>query len=139
MGFATSMDPDQPAHPRSLVRIHAIRFKTLWGLTKLLANSMDPDQTARMRRLFWIHSGRKAHYVGFATVLLNVFGNTIHTCLWDDLHVTPRIQIWYMYDLNGSMLCFFKKKIICEFSCHAYVAKLKPYNAGTEITAYANQ
>ena len=73
MGFATSMDPDQPAHPRSLVRIHAIRFKTLWGLTKLLANSMDPDQTARMRRLFWIHSGRKAHYVGFATVLLKCF------------------------------------------------------------------
>jgi hypothetical protein len=24
--FATIMDPDQPAHPRSLIRIHAVRF-----------------------------------------------------------------------------------------------------------------
>jgi hypothetical protein len=24
-GFATSMDQDQPAHPRSLIRIHAVR------------------------------------------------------------------------------------------------------------------
>jgi hypothetical protein len=34
-GFATSMDPDQPAHPRSLIRIHAVRYQflyLLWGL-----------------------------------------------------------------------------------------------------------
>jgi hypothetical protein len=28
-GFATSMDPDQPAHLRSLIRIHAARLQTL--------------------------------------------------------------------------------------------------------------
>jgi hypothetical protein len=27
--FATSMDPDQPALPRSLIRIHAVRLQTL--------------------------------------------------------------------------------------------------------------
>jgi hypothetical protein len=53
------MDPDQPAHPRSLIRIHANRLQTLLQVEKLIANSMDPDQTARMRRLVWIHAGRK--------------------------------------------------------------------------------
>jgi hypothetical protein len=28
-GFATSMDPDQPAHPRSLIRIHTVRCQFL--------------------------------------------------------------------------------------------------------------
>jgi hypothetical protein len=26
-GFATSMDPDQPAHSRSLIRTHAVRYQ----------------------------------------------------------------------------------------------------------------
>jgi hypothetical protein len=38
-GFATSMDPDQPAHPRSLIRIHAVRLSTLLQVEKLTANS----------------------------------------------------------------------------------------------------
>jgi hypothetical protein len=58
-GFATSMDPDQPAHPRSLIRIHDVRLQTLLQIEKLIANSMDPDQTARTRRLVLIHAGRK--------------------------------------------------------------------------------
>jgi hypothetical protein len=29
-GFATSMDPDQPAHPRSLIRIHAVCYQFLY-------------------------------------------------------------------------------------------------------------
>jgi hypothetical protein len=41
------MDPDQSAHPRSLVRIHAVRLQTLLQVGKLTANSMDPDQTAQ--------------------------------------------------------------------------------------------
>jgi hypothetical protein len=45
------MDPDQPAHLRSLIRIHAVRLQTLLQVEKLKANSMDPDQIARMRRL----------------------------------------------------------------------------------------
>jgi hypothetical protein len=58
-GFTTSMDPDQPAPTRSLIRIHAVSLPTLLQVEKLIANSMDPDQTARMRRLVWIHAGRK--------------------------------------------------------------------------------
>jgi hypothetical protein len=38
------MDPDQPAHPRSLIRIPAVRLPTLLQVEKLIANSMDPDQ-----------------------------------------------------------------------------------------------
>jgi hypothetical protein len=53
------MDPDQPVHPRSLIRIHAVRLQTLKQVEKLIANSMDPGQTARMRRLVWILAGRK--------------------------------------------------------------------------------
>jgi hypothetical protein len=54
------MDPDQPAHPRSLIMIHAVRLQTLLQIVKLITNIMDPDQTARMRRLVWIHAGRRA-------------------------------------------------------------------------------
>jgi hypothetical protein len=53
------MDPDQPAHPHSLIRIHAVRLPTLLQVEKLIANIMDPDQNARLRRLVWIHAGRK--------------------------------------------------------------------------------
>jgi hypothetical protein len=53
------MDPDQPAHPHSLIWIHAVRLQTLLQVEKLIANSMDADQTARMRRLFWIQAGCK--------------------------------------------------------------------------------
>jgi hypothetical protein len=28
--FAASMDPDQPAHPRNLIRIHAVRYQFLY-------------------------------------------------------------------------------------------------------------
>jgi hypothetical protein len=52
------MDPDQPAHLHSLIKIHAVRLPTLLQVEKLIANSMDPDQTARMRWLVWIHAGR---------------------------------------------------------------------------------
>jgi hypothetical protein len=53
------MDPDQPVHPRSLIRIYAVRLPTLLQVEKMIANSMDPDQTVCMRRLVWIHAGRK--------------------------------------------------------------------------------
>jgi hypothetical protein len=53
------MDPDQPVHPRSLIKIHAVRLQTLLQVEKMIANSMDPDQTTRMRRVVWIHAGRK--------------------------------------------------------------------------------
>jgi hypothetical protein len=53
------MDPDQSAHPRSLIRIHDVRLQTLLQVEKMIANSMDPDQIAQMRRLVWIHAGHK--------------------------------------------------------------------------------
>jgi hypothetical protein len=53
------MDPDQHAHPPSLIRIHAVCLETLLQVEKLIANNMDPDQTALMRRLVWIHAVRK--------------------------------------------------------------------------------
>jgi hypothetical protein len=56
------MDPDQLAHPRSLIRIHAVRLQTLLQVEKLIANSMDPDQTAQMR----IHAGRKPIMLGLS-------------------------------------------------------------------------
>jgi hypothetical protein len=31
-GFATSMDPDQPAHLGSLIKIHAVRYRFLYLL-----------------------------------------------------------------------------------------------------------
>jgi hypothetical protein len=43
-GFATSMDPDQPAHPRSLIKIHVVRLPTILQEEKLIANRMDHDQ-----------------------------------------------------------------------------------------------
>jgi hypothetical protein len=48
--FATSMVPDQSAHPHSLIRIHTVRLQALIQVEKLKANSMDPDQTARLRQ-----------------------------------------------------------------------------------------
>jgi hypothetical protein len=50
---------DQPAHPRSLIRINAVCLQTLLQVEKLIVNSMDLDQTERMRRQVWIHAGRK--------------------------------------------------------------------------------
>jgi hypothetical protein len=54
--FATSMNPDQPAHPCSLIRIHAVRLQTLLSVEKVKANSVDPDQNAQMCRLVSIHA-----------------------------------------------------------------------------------
>jgi hypothetical protein len=53
------MDPDQPMHLGSQIRIHAVRYQFLYLFKGLLANSINPDQIARMRRLVWIHAGRK--------------------------------------------------------------------------------
>jgi hypothetical protein len=65
------MDSDKPAHPHSLIRIHAVLLQTLLQVEKLIANNMDFDQTAQRRRLIWIHTGRKTHYDGFVMAWLN--------------------------------------------------------------------
>jgi hypothetical protein len=61
------MDPDQPAHPRSLIRIHAVRLPTLLQVAKLIANTMDPDQTGQADLdPYW----SQTHYVGFVMARL---------------------------------------------------------------------
>jgi hypothetical protein len=65
------MDPDQPAHPRSLIRIHAIRLQTLLQVEKLIANSMDPDQKYAQACLDPCWS--QTHYVGFVVARLIFF------------------------------------------------------------------
>jgi hypothetical protein len=73
--FPTSMDPDQPAHPRGLIRIHAVRLQTLLQVEKLIANSMDPDQTAQAGLApCW----SQTHYVGFIVTRLIHF--TVSQC-----------------------------------------------------------
>jgi hypothetical protein len=61
--FSTSMNPDQPAHPRSLIRIPAVRLQTLLQVEKLKENGMDPDQTGLDP--CW----SQTHYVGFVVTL----------------------------------------------------------------------
>jgi hypothetical protein len=70
--FATSMYLDQPAHPRSLIRIHAVRLPTLFQVEKLIAYIMDPDQTADAQAGLdpcW----SQTHYVGFVMTRLIYF------------------------------------------------------------------
>jgi hypothetical protein len=57
------MDPDQPAHPSSLIRIHAVRLQTLKQVKKLIANSMDAQAGLDP---CW----SQTHYVGFAVTRL---------------------------------------------------------------------
>lgn len=44
--WATSVDPDQSAHPWHLIRIYTVRFLVRNNLINLKATSVDPDQTA---------------------------------------------------------------------------------------------
>ena len=48
---ATSEDSDQPAHPRSLIRVFSVRMKYLGFLATHRAHSEDSDQTRRIPRL----------------------------------------------------------------------------------------
>jgi hypothetical protein len=57
------MDPDQPAHPRSLIRIHAVSLPTLLQVEKLIANSMDAQAGLDP---CW----SQTHYVGFVVTRL---------------------------------------------------------------------
>ena len=49
--FEPSEDSDQPAHPRSLIRVFAVRLKMFWIFGPLTECPMKTDQTARKRRL----------------------------------------------------------------------------------------
>jgi hypothetical protein len=76
------MDPDQPAHPRTLVRIHAVRLPTKLQVEKMKANSMDPDQTARMQ----------THYVGFVLTRL-IYGKSSFNLIYFILFISYYVFI----------------------------------------------
>jgi hypothetical protein len=81
--FATSMDPDQPAHPRSLIRIHAVRLQTLLQVEKLIAN--------------W----SQTHYVGFVMTCVTQIGRSFR--LSSIVRLRPVRAVW-----SGSMLFAYK-------------------------------
>ena len=70
-GFSPSENSEQPGHPRSLIRVFAVRMKKHWILSYPLsawrsigslathwAHSEDSDQTEWMPRLIWVFAGR---------------------------------------------------------------------------------
>jgi hypothetical protein len=78
------MDPDQPAHPRSLIRIHAVRLQTLLQLEKPITNSMDPDQTARNALCWFCHDAAHISVVVPLSIPLSLktaFFSHIDQCL----------------------------------------------------------
>jgi hypothetical protein len=93
--IATSMDPDQPAHPRSLIMIHAVCLQTQKQVEIQIANSVDPDQTARMRRLVWIYADRKP-----ITLVLSWHGSyNCYLKFWDAPHLIYFLTFIYIYIL----------------------------------------
>ena len=49
--YADSGGPDQPAHPRSLIRAFSVRYQNHWILQCVSMESKDPDETLRVRRI----------------------------------------------------------------------------------------
>ena len=60
---ASSEDSDQPAHPRSLIRVFAARLRRIGSLATHRVPCENSDQTARMRRLIWVFIGRTCNLV----------------------------------------------------------------------------
>jgi hypothetical protein len=62
------MDPDQPAHPRGLIRIHAVRYLLLYLLIGFVSEQHgSSDQTAQAGLdPCW----SQTHYVGFVVTQL---------------------------------------------------------------------
>jgi hypothetical protein len=53
----TKLNLDQPGHPHSLIRIHAVCLQNLFCIEKLIGKGMD--KTGQMRMLVWIHAAPK--------------------------------------------------------------------------------
>ena len=56
--WSPNEDSNQPAHPRSLIRVFIVRMMKLHSRPSKNAPSENYDQTARMRRLIWIFTVR---------------------------------------------------------------------------------
>ena len=63
---ALNKDLNQPAHPRSLIRVFAVRLKKHCARAIQNAPSEDSDQTARI----WIFAGRSCPKVRYLTFRL---------------------------------------------------------------------
>jgi hypothetical protein len=55
------MDPDQPAHPRSLVKIHAVRLPTLLQVEKLNAAHMI-NEVKQSEAYIYVDVSSDVHY-----------------------------------------------------------------------------
>jgi hypothetical protein len=65
MTYATSVAPDRPAHPRSLIRVYTVRHSVREAFLMHLANSLYPFWTAYVRNLVRIYIDRKVNKPGF--------------------------------------------------------------------------
>ena len=82
--YACLVKTDQPAHPRSLIRVFA---GTLWiakDPERFQADSEDPDQPARMHRLIWVFAGRTCNLVGNAGHRLKCNGSQLAKMYFGD-------------------------------------------------------
>jgi hypothetical protein len=107
--FATSMDPVQPAHPRSLIRIHAVRLPNLLQLEEHGTRSDCADAQAGLDPC-WSQS----HYVGFVVTWLK-YWKCVH---WDQEHCTiicpPIIKRLFCSNAISKQLSNrFKKSTLC--------------------------
>ena len=62
--YADSEGPDQPAHPRSLIRAFTVRLQNHWIQQNIWMESKDTNDTLRMRRMIWL-------YVTYSSVYVN--------------------------------------------------------------------
>ena len=86
---AISEDSDQPAHPRSLIRVFAVRRMKLWVYI-IIEHSEDSDQSVWMRKLIWVFAERTCifvendvpRYIGWNVVKYNLTGRGLNQSKW---------------------------------------------------------
>ena len=78
MGTAPNEDSNQPAHPRSLIRVLVLCMKKPCILCYQITPSEDSDQPAHSRRLIWIIAGRTGPEVRFLIFLEAYFSLLSH-------------------------------------------------------------
>jgi hypothetical protein len=121
------MDSDQPLHPRSLIRIDAVRYQFLYLFLGLASDSMDPDQTAWMRRLVWIHAGCKPIMLVLSwhsSFILSITISCHHPLLDTDLLWQVFCQIIYFKDkfLSVNIVQY---RLYAQLVIHFYPAEIR--------------
>ena len=99
--YVDSEGPDQPAHPRSLIRAFTVRYQHHWTLQYVSTESQCPDETLRMHgmnlNLFifahaWRHLfGRRGPDVTYISIHLNALSYLFQ-------HVSK--SVWLPVDLS---------------------------------------